>query len=192
VSTGACRWSIRKILKINDKILFHELQGIMFRFVTLKAIIPKWNWAGRNHSAQLPVIAPENGARRQAEGQWARRACGDSILGHRRFCLSSDRVELRTNRNARWREPVSEAGTGVKKEEESEMKQMEMVRAAGRAAICGLVCLLMAMGLWTSDVSAQGVRTTTVQGTVYLANGQPGAGTLTVRWPAFTTATARR
>ena len=34
---------------------------------------------------------------------------------------------------------------------------------------------------------AQGVSTTTVQGTVYLANGQPGAGTLVVSWPAFTT-----
>src|SRR5579863_5682207 len=35
---------------------------------------------------------------------------------------------------------------------------------------------------------AQAVSTTTVQGTVYLANGQPGAGTLVVSWPAFTTA----
>jgi hypothetical protein len=34
----------------------------------------------------------------------------------------------------------------------------------------------------------QAVGTTTVQGTVYLANGQPGGGTLTVSWPAFTTA----
>ena len=35
---------------------------------------------------------------------------------------------------------------------------------------------------------AQGVSTTTVQGTVYLANGQPGAGTLVISWPGFTTA----
>ncbi len=35
---------------------------------------------------------------------------------------------------------------------------------------------------------SQGVTTTTVQGTVYLANGQPGAGTLVISWPAFTTA----
>jgi hypothetical protein len=34
---------------------------------------------------------------------------------------------------------------------------------------------------------AQSVSTTTVQGTVYLANGQPGSGTLSVSWPAFTT-----
>jgi len=36
--------------------------------------------------------------------------------------------------------------------------------------------------------NAQAVSTTTVQGTVYLANGQVGAGTLVVSWPAFTTA----
>ncbi|MGH9607286.1 MAG: beta strand repeat-containing protein [Terracidiphilus sp.] len=34
----------------------------------------------------------------------------------------------------------------------------------------------------------QGVSTTTVQGTMYLANGQPASGTLMVSWPAFTTA----
>ena len=42
------------------------------------------------------------------------------------------------------------------------------------------VCAAMAM--------AQAVATTTVQGTVYLANGQPGAGTLVVSWPTFATA----
>jgi hypothetical protein len=36
--------------------------------------------------------------------------------------------------------------------------------------------------------SAQAVSTTTVQGTVYLANGQAGSGTLRLSWPAFTTA----
>jgi hypothetical protein len=35
---------------------------------------------------------------------------------------------------------------------------------------------------------AQTVTTTTVQGTVYLANGAPGSGTVLVSWPAFTTA----
>ena len=39
-----------------------------------------------------------------------------------------------------------------------------------------------------STAGAQAVSTTTVQGTVYLANGQPGAGTLAISWPAFTTA----
>ncbi|MGD0347572.1 MAG: hypothetical protein ABSA85_12490 [Terracidiphilus sp.] len=46
---------------------------------------------------------------------------------------------------------------------------------------------LLAMGL-AAMAWAQGVNTTTVQGTVYLANGQPGAGTLAISWPAFTTA----
>ena len=53
------------------------------------------------------------------------------------------------------------------------------------------------LGLWVavllswsacSPVVAQTVPTTTVQGTVYLANGQPGSGTVLVSWPAFTTA----
>jgi hypothetical protein len=35
---------------------------------------------------------------------------------------------------------------------------------------------------------AQGFAATTVQGTVYLANGHPGSGSLQVSWPAFTTA----
>ncbi len=35
---------------------------------------------------------------------------------------------------------------------------------------------------------AQTISTTTVQGTVYLANGSPGSGTLQLSWPAFTTA----
>ena len=71
------------------------------------------------------------------------------------------------------------------------MKHMEVVRATGRVAMCGLVSLLLAMGLWMRSAGAQGVGTTTVQGTVYLANGQPGGGTLTVRWPAFTTASGQ-
>ena len=37
-------------------------------------------------------------------------------------------------------------------------------------------------------LSAQTVTTTTVQGTVYQANGSPESGTVLVSWPAFTTA----
>ena len=40
--------------------------------------------------------------------------------------------------------------------------------------------------------SAQTVPTTTVQGTVYLANGTPGSGTVLVSWPAFTTAASQQ
>jgi hypothetical protein len=35
---------------------------------------------------------------------------------------------------------------------------------------------------------AQPISTTTVQGTLYLADGTPGSGTVQVTWPAFTTA----
>ena len=42
--------------------------------------------------------------------------------------------------------------------------------------------------LFAGLAAAQGVSTTTIQGSVYLANGQPGSGTLQISWPAFTTA----
>lgn len=41
--------------------------------------------------------------------------------------------------------------------------------------------------IWPTRVKAE-VGTTTVQGIVYLANGQPGSGMLHVSWPGFTTA----
>ncbi|MDE3187681.1 MAG: hypothetical protein KGM96_09190 [Acidobacteriota bacterium] len=41
---------------------------------------------------------------------------------------------------------------------------------------------------WAWVACAQTISTTTVQGTVYLANGAPGSGTLQLSWPAFTTA----
>ena len=53
----------------------------------------------------------------------------------------------------------------------------------GRAVAVWLLAMGLAATAW-----AQGVSTTTVAGTVYLANGQPGAGTLVISWPAFTTA----
>ncbi|HEX4032413.1 MAG TPA: hypothetical protein VHX20_18755 [Terracidiphilus sp.] len=51
-----------------------------------------------------------------------------------------------------------------------------------RAAPVALLCVVAAAA------PAQAPTTTTVTGTVYLANGQPGAGTLVLSWPAFTTA----
>jgi hypothetical protein len=53
----------------------------------------------------------------------------------------------------------------------------------GQRVAAGLLAVGLAPLAWT-----QGVSTTTVQGTVYLANGQPGAGTLVISWPGFTTA----
>jgi hypothetical protein len=55
--------------------------------------------------------------------------------------------------------------------------------------LVGVAGLAMVLSLAAGNSSeAQTVTTTTVQGTVYLANGQPGAGSLVVSWPAFTTA----
>ena len=57
------------------------------------------------------------------------------------------------------------------------------------------VGLVLVLGLWLMQLAlggvarAQAVTTTTVQGTVYLASGQVGAGTVSVSWPGFTTAT---
>jgi len=47
------------------------------------------------------------------------------------------------------------------------------------------------MALCTSAL-AQAPSTTTVQGTVYLANGSAGSGTLVLSWPAFTTAAGQQ
>jgi hypothetical protein len=63
-----------------------------------------------------------------------------------------------------------------------EWLRWEGLRGAMRVVICLVtVCL-------TGMAAAQAVSTTTVQGTVYLANGQPAAGTLVISWPVFTTA----
>jgi hypothetical protein len=62
------------------------------------------------------------------------------------------------------------------------MGQRSLIWIGQRVAL-GLLAMGLAAMAW-----AQGVSTTTVQGTVYLANGQPGAGTLVISWPGFTTA----
>src|SRR5580658_8721860 len=51
----------------------------------------------------------------------------------------------------------------------------------------GLALCLLSMAL-VNIAGAQTITMTTVQGTVYLANGQAGSGTLFLSWPAFTTA----
>jgi Glycine-rich domain len=58
------------------------------------------------------------------------------------------------------------------------VRSLELAR---RVLLCLLIWAVAAMA------TAQALSTTMVQGTVYLANGQPGAGTLVVSWPAFTT-----
>ena len=74
------------------------------------------------------------------------------------------------------------------KKEETRMKlTRDGLLRAGRWIGVGLGLCLMALAL-ECVANAQAVSTTTVQGTVYLANGQASAGTLDVSWPAFTTA----
>lgn len=62
---------------------------------------------------------------------------------------------------------------------------MSFIRIGHIRAVAGVCVALVAMSV---NALAQGISTTTVQGTVYLANGLPGAGTLQISWPAFTTA----
>jgi hypothetical protein len=71
------------------------------------------------------------------------------------------------------------------------LKKDDWLRALTRARFClqglGLLTAIFAAML-AQTAPAQAPTTTTVSGTVYLANGQPGAGTLAVSWPSFTTA----
>src|SRR5438270_7267306 len=53
----------------------------------------------------------------------------------------------------------------------------------------GIFLMLCAMQASLAGLAAaQAFGTTTVQGTVYLANGTPASGTLQLSWPAFATA----
>ncbi|HMG86452.1 MAG TPA: hypothetical protein VK574_11930 [Terracidiphilus sp.] len=60
--------------------------------------------------------------------------------------------------------------------------RIEFIRTVKVLGMC-LACMATAVA-----ALAQSVSTTTVQGTVYLADGSPGTGTLQLSWPAFTTA----
>lgn len=86
-----------------------------------------------------------------------------------------------------WR-PKNKEETGMK------LTKSEWLFSAGRQAMGKLAEAVLTMGLlgiaFTGLVGAE-VSTTTVQGTVYLANGQPGSGSLHISWPAFTTATGQ-
>jgi hypothetical protein len=67
----------------------------------------------------------------------------------------------------------------------------EWLCSAGRWAMRKpMVLILMTVMLWLAPMKGAGaaVSTTTVQGTVYLANGEPGSGMLHVSWPAFMSA----
>jgi hypothetical protein len=55
----------------------------------------------------------------------------------------------------------------------------------------GIPGIVLAFCALPAALAAQAFSTTTVQGTVYLANGAPGSGTLQLSWPAFTTAASQ-
>jgi hypothetical protein len=76
------------------------------------------------------------------------------------------------------------------KKDETRMKLTnEKWIGAGRRLRHGLELVLCLMGMALAGIAnAQALTTTTVQGTVYLANGQVGSGTVNVSWPTFTTA----
>lgn len=76
---------------------------------------------------------------------------------------------------------------------EMKLTTNEWLRGAGRQMkqdlVAGVLMAVVLLGVALGQAaSAQAISTTTVQGTVYLANGQPGAGTVVVSWPSFTTA----
>jgi hypothetical protein len=79
----------------------------------------------------------------------------------------------------------------MKEETRMKLTKNEWSRSAGRQMRPNLgVVVLTALGLLgISLVQAACAQTlsTTVQGTVYLANGRAGSGTLRVSWPTFTT-----
>ncbi len=80
----------------------------------------------------------------------------------------------------------------ARRSQEEEEIQMKLTKnawlCAGREMATGLIALSLVGAVFGMVASAQAVSTTTVQGTVYLANGQPGTGSIGVSWPAFTTA----
>jgi hypothetical protein len=66
----------------------------------------------------------------------------------------------------------------------------EWLRTGGWVKRLSIAVCLLAAG-WVNAAWAQAITTTAVQGTVYLANGQPGTGTLMLSWPSFTTASGQ-
>jgi hypothetical protein len=66
----------------------------------------------------------------------------------------------------------------------------EWLRAGKWLGVLTIGLGLMGIAL-EGSASGQAFSTTTVQGTVYLANGQPGSGTVVVSWPSFTTASGQ-
>ena len=136
---------------------------------------------------------PENGIK-PLDGEWFFRE-------QRNWRAAADWLDGRFGRKTIWaaerrREIVSTLQSHEEKDEtQMKLTGIEWTGAGGRMGQSlqlrlklGLCLIWMALGV---VANAQAVSTTTVQGTVYLANGQPGSGTLVVSWPAFTTASGQ-
>ena len=84
-----------------------------------------------------------------------------------------------------------EGGQGTKYIRNQAQRDEEIsMKLTKQKSLCAVLCLSTGLAWMAVNgaASAQGFTTTTVQGTVYLANGHPGSGSLQVSWPAFTTA----
>jgi hypothetical protein len=77
---------------------------------------------------------------------------------------------------------------GAPRKAEKEMKLITSDWLRTRKPARMGILLLGLLAAFLPAAPAQAPTTTTVTGTVYLANGQPGSGTLVVSWPSFTTA----
>ncbi len=98
--------------------------------------------------------------------------------------------------------PINQEGNHFERREPQGFFNLEWVRrwACTSLAFSARPCdtmrrlalfLALAFALFwlaSANLTAQNIATTTVQGTVYLANGRTGTGTLLLNWPAFTTA----
>jgi hypothetical protein len=84
-------------------------------------------------------------------------------------------------------EALADQVNQAQRKEESDMKftNKEWLRAGTWLGLC------LSLMMLSSTLNAQGVTTTTVQGTVYAANGKPASGTLQLSWPAFSTASSQ-
>ena len=76
------------------------------------------------------------------------------------------------------------------------LTNIEWLRSVGRQVrripVAVIVMAVAVLGMAFAQAAiAQAPSTTTVQGTVYLANGHVGSGTLRLSWPAFATASGQ-
>jgi hypothetical protein len=104
------------------------------------------------------------------------------------------RTDFQTESGGEWN-GIAKAESKKKDETRMRLTMDEWLLSAGRRLGqklgLGLMVIFLLGMLLEGLAHGQAVTTTTVQGTVYLANGQVGTGTLVLSWPAFTTASGQ-